>query len=263
MVLTSSKTTEQQKKVLAAILSITTFLVVWHLAVSFTRLGLLLPGPAAVLVKFFIHFKKPIGMYTLLRHMMFSLMRVMTGFFLAAILGIILGLAMGWNRTFEAIVRPLFEIIRPIPPIAWISIAVIWFGLGEASKFFIIFMSGFANITINVYTGARSVDPELIGAARMLGAKKSQLFAKIVIPSSVPYIFTGLQIAISSSWAAVVAAEMVRSTEGVGWIITSGMGVNDTKQIMVGIIAIGIIGFLLSTIMRKIEAVLCRWVRHE
>jgi NitT/TauT family transport system permease protein/sulfonate transport system permease protein len=263
MVLTSLKTGERQRRVVSATTSILAFLLLWLLAVKFTKLGLLLPGPIEVLIKFFKHFVTPIGLYSLPVHMLWSLSRVMTGFFLASFSGIVLGLAMGWNRKAEAIARPLFEIIRPIPPIAWISIAVIWFGLGETSKYFIIFMSGFANVTINVYTGARSVDPTLIGAARMLGAKKSQLFSKIVIPSSIPYIFTGLQIAISSSWAAVVAAEMVRSTEGVGWLITSGMGINDTPQIMVGILGIGIIGFLLATIMRKVESILCRWVHHS
>ncbi|MEG1756737.1 MAG: ABC transporter permease, partial [Clostridia bacterium] len=200
---------------------------------------------------------------TLFGHILTSLSRVMTGFLLAAFLGITLGLAMGWSKSTEAIVKPLFEIIRPIPPIAWISIAVIWFGLGEGAKYFIIFISGFANITINVYTGARSVDPELIGAARMLGCSDRKIFTTIVIPSSIPYIFTGLQIAISSSWAAVVAAEMVRSTDGIGWMITSGQGIGDMEQIMVGIIAIGVIGFLLATIMRGVEAKLCAWSRVQ
>jgi NitT/TauT family transport system permease protein/sulfonate transport system permease protein len=251
------------QKTTAAAVSIVSFMAAWHLVVQFTRLGLLLPGPVTVVVKFFKSFYIPIGKYTLPIHILFSLSRVMVGFALASCAGIFLGLSMGWNRSIKALIRPLFEIVRPIPPIAWISLAVLWFGLGETSKYFIIFISGFANITINVYTGAISVDPTLVGVAQMLGAKKSQLFTTVVIPSSIPYIFTGLQIAISSSWAAVVAAEMIRSNEGVGWLITSGMGINDTPQIMVGIMSIGIVGFLLATIMRKVEAVLCKWVRNE
>jgi NitT/TauT family transport system permease protein/sulfonate transport system permease protein len=252
-----------QQKAAAAAVSVISFLLMWHLVVQFTRLGLLLPAPGTVILKFFKNFYTPIGPYTLGGHILFSLSRVMVGFTLASCAGIFLGLVMGWNRNIEALVRPLFEIIRPIPPIAWISLAVLWFGLGESSKYFIIFISGFANITINVYTGARSVDPTLVGVAQMLGTKKNQLFTNVVIPSAIPYIFTGLQIAISSSWAAVVAAEMIRSSEGVGWLITSGMGINDTPQIMVGIMSIGIIGFLLATIMRKVEAILCRWARSE
>ena len=215
------------KKIIFGTLSILGFLVLWHFGTSGTRLGELIPGPLTVFVRLFKSTYTQIGSFTLFGHILQSLSRVMTGFLLAAALGITLGLAMGWSRTAEAIVKPLFETIRPIPPIAWISIAVIWFGLGEGAKYFIIFISGFANITINVYTGAKSVDPELIGAAKMLGCSDRKIFTTIVIPSSIPYIFTGLQIAISSSWAAVVAAEMVRSTDGIGWMITSGQGIGD------------------------------------
>ena len=107
------------------------------------------------------------------------------------------------------------------------------------------------------------MDPELIGAAKMLGCSDRRIFTSIVIPSSVPYIFTGLQIAISSSWAAVVAAEMVRSTNGIGWMITAGQGIGDMEQIMVGIIVIGVVGFLLSTFMRGVESKLCAWSRVQ
>lgn len=257
--MSKAKLQESRQKIIAAIISFTVFLCLWQFSTQGTELGRLMPGPIAVFIRLVQSFYIPIGTHTIMGHMLWSLSRVMTGFFIASALGIILGLGMGWNRTIEAIFKPIFEVIRPIPPIAWISISVLWFGLGESSKYFIIFLSGFSNITINVYMGAKSVDPELVGAARMLGAKRSQLFTSIVIPSSIPYIFTGLQIAISSSWAAVVAAEMIRSTEGVGWLITSGMGINDTEQIMVGIVAIGIVGYLLATIMREVEAKLCRW----
>ena len=251
------------KKVLFGAFAIVAFLFLWHFATNGTLLGRLMPGPVAVFNRLIKSISTPTGKFTLLGHILRSLSRVMTGFAIASVSGITLGLLIGWSKSVEAIVKPLFELIRPIPPIAWISIAVIWFGLGEGAKYFIIFISGFANITINVYTGAKSVDPELIGAAKMLGCSDRRIFTTIVIPSSVPYIFTGLQIAISSSWAAVVAAEMVRSTDGIGWMITSGQGIGDMEQIMVGIIAIGLIGFLLATIMRGVEAKLCAWSRVQ
>lgn len=251
------------QKILAAIFSISLFLLMWQAGVQFTDLKKLVPGPMPVFEEFVESFFKPIGPYTIVGHLFWSITRVMVGFILASASGILLGLAMGWNRTADAIFKPLFEVIRPIPPIAWISISLIWFGFEETSKWFIIFLSGFANVLINVYTGAKAVDPVLIGAAQMLGAKRSQLFTTIVIPSSMPYIFSGLQIAVSSSWAAVVAAEMVHSTEGVGWMIISGMSIGNTTQIMVGIIAIGIFGYLLATIMRKVEMTLCRWTHSR
>jgi NitT/TauT family transport system permease protein/sulfonate transport system permease protein len=171
---------------------------------------------------------------------------------------------MGRYKLVEAIFKPLYETVRPIPPIAWISLAILWFGIDERMKYFIIFVSAFNNITINVFQGAKSVDQELIGVAKMLGAKEKQIFKEVVIPATVPYIFAGAQIGISSSWAAVVAAEMVRSSKGLGWMIVSAMDINDIPQIFVGIIAIGVIGFLLATGMRKFEEKACNWrIRGE
>ena len=222
-----------------------------------------MPNPTQVVERLVETTHEKVGPMTIWGHMFNSLRRVLVGFFIASACGIALGLGMGWNRTVEALLRPVFELLRPIPPLAWISLAIVWFGLGEGGKYFIIFVSGFSNVTINVYTGAKSVDPELIGAARMLGCSERKIFTSIVIPSSVPYIFTGLQIAISSSWAAVVAAEMVRSTNGIGWMITAGQGIGDMQQIMVGILVIGVIGFLLSTLMRGVESRLCAWSRVQ
>ncbi|WP_343247624.1 ABC transporter permease [Diplocloster hominis] len=246
-------------KTLAAIVSITCFLLIWHAVTSLTALGNILPGPIATLEAFFRSFVQPIGRYTIWGHIFWSLSRVLVGFLAAAVCGIILGIAMSRYRLVEAIASPFYEMIRPIPPIAWISLAILWFGLGEPMKYFIIFIGAFNNITINVYMGGKSVDQELVGVARMLGANEKQVFTTVVIPATVPYIFAGLHIGLSISWATVVAAEMVRSSEGLGWIVVSGMDFNDIGQILVGIMAIGIMGFLLITAMRALEAKICEW----
>lgn len=246
------------------VLAVACFLCLWYWATrEGTTLGKLMPNPLEVFRRLIETTYSKVGPLTIWGHMFNSLRRVLIGFCIASAGGILLGLSMGWNRTIEAIFRPIFELLRPIPPLAWISLAIVWFGLGEGGKYFIIFVSGFSNVTINVYTGAKAVDPELIGAAKMLGCSDRRIFTSIVIPSSVPYIFTGLQIAISSSWAAVVAAEMVRSTNGIGWMITAGQSVGDMEQIMVGIIVIGVVGFLLSTFMRGVESKLCAWSRVQ
>ena len=245
-------------------LAIACFLSVWFFATrEGTTLGKLMPNPAEVASRLMEATYEKIGPMTIWGLLWNSMRRVLVGFCIASVSGILLGLAMGWNRTCEAIFRPIFELLRPIPPLAWISLAIVWFGLGEGGKYFIIFVSGFSNVTINVYTGAKAVDPELIGAAKMLGCSNRRIFTSIVLPSSVPYIFTGLQIAISSSWAAVVAAEMVRSTNGIGWLITAGQSIGDMGQVMVGIIVIGVVGFLLATIMRGVESKLCAWSRVQ
>lgn len=253
------KDAARHEKMICAGISIIVFLCLWQLVVSFTAVGALLSGPFVVLGKFCTSIIEPIGTYTIQLHIFWSLSRVMIGFLLGSAAGIIIGILMGWMKPVDAIVRPLFEIIRPIPPIAWIPLSILWFGLGEGSKYFLIFYAAFCGITMNAYSGVKSVDPVLIGAAKMLGANNRQVFTTIVIPSCIPHIFAGLQIAIGTSWATVVAAEMVRSTEGVGWMIIKGQDSNSTVQILVGIMAIGIVGYILAVTMRAIEAKLCVW----
>ena len=246
-------------KAICAAISILAFLCVWQLVVSFTKAGMILAGPFEVLGAFFRAIAVPIGTHTIEGHILWSLSRVLVGFVLGSVTGIILGVLMGWFKPVSAIFRPIFEVLRPIPPIAWIPLSIVWFGLGEASKYFLIFYSAFCAVTMNAYAGVRSVDPELMGAARMLGADNRQVFTSIVLPSCIPHIFAGLQIAVGTSWATVVAAEMVKSSEGVGWVIIKGQDSNSTVQILVGIVAIGIVGYILAVAMRAIEARLCRW----
>lgn len=243
--------------------SIGTFLLLWYFVTRGTRLGTLIPGPHIIIISLFKGIFGQVGRHSIVMHAVYSLIRVMAGFALGSALGIVVGLIMGWSRVAEAIIAPLYRIIRPIPPIAWIPISIIWFGLGESAKIFLIFLSSFANVTLNAWAGSRNVERELIGAAKMLGANQRQVFFTIVLPSSVPQIFAGLQVAMSSSWSTVLAAEMVRSSEGLGWMIVAGMENSDIVQILTGIVAIGVVGFLLANIMRKLEAVLCRWNKSD
>lgn len=246
-------------KVAYTIVSFIFIIVIWELIARFTSASIFLPSASVVLTAFFRSFVVPIGKYTMIFHILISLYRVMVAFSIATLVGIMLGVATGYSRLLEAIIKPLFEFIRPIPPIAWIPLSILWFGLGDQSKFFIIFLGCFSFITVNTYDGAKNVDPELIGAARMLGANERQVFFEVVLPSSIPYIFAGLQIAVTAGWSAVVGAEMVRSDEGVGWIIIRGMNIGNTVQIMIGMVAIGIVGFILANLTSYIERRLCAW----
>jgi NitT/TauT family transport system permease protein/sulfonate transport system permease protein len=253
---TGKKSRESIFWAFAAILSL---VALWQLISMATQGKNILPPPFKVFAAFLRAFAKPIGKHTLPSHLGYSLMRVVVGYAIATVTGIGLGLGMGWSRMTEAIVKPIFELFRPIPPLAWIPMGILWFGIGENTKYFIIFIATFMTITLNAYRGARNVDPVLIGAARMLGASERQIFFHIVMPSSVPQIFAGLQVALSSGWMAVLAAEMVRSSEGAGWIIIRGMETGNTVQILVGMISIGIVGFLIATAMREAERRLCAW----
>lgn len=255
----NTQLSEEAKGRISACISIGLFIIFWWIGTKTTQLGTLIPGPFDVFASVFRGLVGKVGRHNLIVHAGYSLMRVMIGFLLGSLVGISAGLLMGWYRIAEDIINPLFRIVRPIPPIAWIPISIIWFGLGENAKIFLIFLSSFSNTTLNSYAGAKSVDPEVVNAAKMLGASERQVFTTIVLPASVPAIFAGLQVAMSSSWATVLAAEMVRSSEGLGWMIVAGMNNNDMIQILTGIVMIGVVGFLLAILMRKAEDVLCRW----
>lgn len=246
-----------------ACLAFISFVVIWELVARFTNAKLFLPPASTIFAAFFKSFVVPIGTHTMLTHIGVSLYRVGVAFSIATVAGILLGVSMGYSKLAEAIAKPIFEFIRPIPPLAWIPMSILWFGLGNTSKFFIIFLGCFTFIVVNTYDGTKNVDPELLGAAKMLGANDRQVFFRIVLPSSVPYIFAGLQIAITAGWSAVVGAEMVRSDEGVGWLIVMGMTNGNTIQIMVGMLAIGIVGFILSNGMSSLERWLCSWNKEQ
>ncbi len=261
-----SKTSRFMRKNMAAFMTIVAFmslLLVWELVARFTNAGMFLPPASEIISKFVESFTVPIGKHRMLVHIGVSLYRVGVAFIFATIAGIFLGVSMGYSKTVEAIIKPIFEFIRPIPPLAWIPMSILWFGLGDQSKFFIIFLGCFCFITVNTYDGTKNVDHVLLGAARMLGASERQVFFRVVLPSSIPYIFAGLQIAITAGWSAVVGAEMVRSDEGVGWLIVMGMTNGNTVQIMVGMLAIGIVGYILATAMAKLEGRLCIWNQQQ
>ncbi len=254
---------KQLIKVLATVFSIGAFLLIWHFGVSGSRLDAVMPGSFEVMRGFILSFVEPIGRHTMLYHILWSLMRVVPAYIAGAVIGILLGITMGWYRMVDAVFMPIYEIIRPIPPIAWIPISIVWFGIGEGSKWFIIFLAAFIPITMNCYAGAKATNPTLVGCARMLGANDRQIFTSVVLPSAVPYIFAGLQVGLAGAWATVVAAEMIRSTEGVGWIIISSMETNDVLQSLIGIMGIGVVGFFLALIMRGVEDRLCAWNKRQ
>lgn len=250
---------EKTKRVAFGALGIFVFLCIWYVATKFTSLGRIMPDPIVVFSSFFKAFVVPIGTKSMALHILISLRRMLIPYAVGGVCGVVIGILMGWYKVADSIFMPYIQMLRPIPPIAWIPLSIIWFGFGEGSKYFLIFLACFFTIALTTYNGVHSVDDTLIRAARMLGAKDSQLFTTIVLPTTVPYIFSGLQVALGSAWATIVAAEMIRSSEGVGWLIVSGQDVGNMTQIMVGIVAIALTGLTITTIMRGVESKLCAW----
>ena len=247
------------EKTLYAVAAIASFFVLWWFLTTFTPVKETTPGPIEVLQLLLTSFYTPIGSEVIVGHLLVSLRRVLVGFSVATIIGIVLGIAMGTSRWAEAIFKPIFELLRPIPPIAWISLVILFFGIGETSKYILCGIGAFTNVTLNAYTGAQNVDPELIGCARMLGTSERDIFFRVILPSCTPQIFAGMQVALSTSWMAVLAAEMIGAREGCGWMIQRGSDTLNITLVMVGMIVIGLVGMFLAALMRTIERRLCSW----
>lgn len=250
---------EKLDAVLYGVLGLVVFLVAWQLLVMLTKVGLLFPSPIEVFQRLISSAQGLVGKHPLVVHLGFSLLRVGIGYLISAVLGILVGLVMARSPMGNAIIRPLFAIIRPIPGITWMPLFILWFGTGWITQLGIIFVAGFSHMVLNTYDGASRTNPKLIGAAQMLGANQTQIFRMVILPSAVPYIFSGLQVALSSCWMAVLAAEMMSATEGVGWMIVSGQNNGDIQQVLVGIIIISVIGLILANTMRGVERKLCAW----
>lgn len=196
-----------------------------------------------------------------------SMMRVMGGFLTAIVVGVPLGLMLATNRQFNGIAFPVFEVIRPIPPLAWVPAAIIFWPTQEMAIMFITFLGAFFTITINVHGGAQTIDLRYLDAARSLGASRLYVFRRIVLPATMPSIVVGSAVAIGITWEVVVAAEMISGSSklsasggGLGHFIWSSYLGGAYEQIIVGMISIGIAGYLSSDAVRKLGAMMTPWL---
>ena len=196
---------------------------------------------------------------TLLTNVAASFRVAFSGFFMAILVGAPLGLLMGWYKPVEKFFRPLFEIIRPIPPISWIPISILFFGIGVTSKAFIIFFSAFVPTLINSNTGILSTNQVHINVGKTCGASKARMFFTIGIPSAMPMVFAGFKLSLGNAWSTLVAAEMLASSEGLGYMIIMSRTFSRLDLLIGGMLVIGIIGILLSMVMDVIERSVIRW----
>lgn len=244
-----------------SIIGVLAFLLIWQFAV----MGGLLPNryvpmPSEVVKLFFVKWVDPNPDGAVLGvHILASLQVALTGFFLAIIIGVPLGLFMGWFRGFESFMRPIFEILRPIPPVSWIPITIIWLGLGLQAKAFIVFFSAFVPCTINAYTGIRRTSPALINVAKVCGASNFTIFRKIGIPSAMTMTFAGIRVALGNAWATLVAAEMLAANVGLGYMIQQGRSFARPDIIILGIVVIGILGVIFTWLLGLVEGKVLGW----
>jgi ABC-type nitrate/sulfonate/bicarbonate transport system permease component len=239
------------------VLSILTIILAFMFLAS--REGTLIPSPMQIWQRFIELMTTPISKAILPIHIWVSLRRVLAAFIVSIALGVSLGVFLGWNRMFNALLSPVFEILRPIPPIAWIPLVILWFGIGELSKIFIVFIGSFVPIVINTHAGMNAIDPLLINCGKSLGANRRELLVNVAFPATIPAILAGVKTALSSGWMCVLAAEMIAAKQGVGYLIVVGQETGDMSLIMVGMIAIGAVNAVMSIILTKLEGVLCPW----
>jgi NitT/TauT family transport system permease protein len=192
-------------------------------------------------------------------HILTSLLRVVAGFLLAGAIAVPLGILTGWSKVAESLTEPILEILRPIPPIAWIPIAMLWFGLGFKPAVFLIFVGAFFPILLNTVAGVKDTPRVLVEAVRTLGASDRDILVKVIAPSSIPSIIAGLRVGLGVGWMCLVAAEMTGSSSGLGYMIIYYSGILETSNVMVGMLAIGAVGYLMSYVIAKIERRLLRW----
>jgi len=231
------------------------FFVVWQLLIDTEIVPrILLASPMEVGTLFIDKLTNPDpDGAVLMAHTMISLLEALLGYVLALVIGIPLGLLMGWFTVAEGLARPLFEMIRPIPPVAWIPLAIFWFGIGLTGKVFIIWACGVVPCVINAYTGVRMTNPTLIQMARTYGASDWQIFIKICVPSALPMVFGGLQIALALAWSTLVAAELIAANEGLGYLITMGRRLLRPDMIVLGMVMVGLTGWVIGNIIDRIE----------
>ena len=218
-----------------------------------------MPSPEAVVKRFIEIMSDGYQNFSLLQHLGWSLLRVVAGFFFGALLGIPLGYAMGLSGWFRGWFDPIVEFMRPVPPLALIPLVIIWFGIWETGKIVLLFLAALWIMTIAARAGVSGINISKVHAAYCLGASKWQLLRYVIVPNSLPEIFTGARVAMGVCWGTVVAAELVAAQKGAGMMIIAASKFQLTDIVLMGIVLIGIIGYSIDILMRRTEKWLVPW----
>jgi ABC-type nitrate/sulfonate/bicarbonate transport system permease component len=231
----------------------------WFLTASGIVPRQFLPTPMDVATRFMQLLTSPFAGATLPQHLASSFQRYAYGVILAAVIGVPLGLLMGWFRLLDDIITPIFDGLRFIAPIAWVPFAALWFGVGIGGPVMIIFAGAFPPCLINAYRGARFVEPRLIEAGKMLGTPSHRMILEVLLPAAVPSIISGLRVSAGLGWQSLVGAELIVAAAGVGFMMVQAQGSVQTATVMTGMIAIGIVGMLIDVLLRQGEG----WLRRR
>jgi ABC-type nitrate/sulfonate/bicarbonate transport system permease component len=249
---------------LLPILSLALFFSVWQFVVVTGIVpSTMLASPTQVVKLFIVKLSDPNPDGAVLAvHAWVSMKEAVTAYVLALIMGIPLGLLMGWFTVVRGLARPIFEIIRPIPPIAWIPLCIFWFGIGIWGKVFIIWIAGIVPFVINSWAGVNMTNPVYIQMARTYGATDWQIFKQICVPSALPMVFGALQIALAYCWTNLVGAELLAADQGLGYLISMGRRLALPDMVVLGMVSVGIGGAIIGVGVDLLERRLLSWIRR-
>src|SRR5262249_29191992 len=192
-------------------------------------------------------------------HFLHSMKLVAMGFAAAVSVGVPLGILMGWGRRAEALVNPVFLLLRPIPPLAWIPLAIVWLGLGDAAKVLVIWFAAFVPAVINSYAGVRSIEPHLVEAARSLGLNRAMMVREVLFPGALPLIFTGLRLSLQACWTTLVAGELIGAIVGLGHVLYQAGLALFPAMIVVGMVSVAAAGASMTALLGWLEARAMPW----
>jgi NitT/TauT family transport system permease protein len=259
------KTTAHLKQLLLGLVVPTAVVVLWQVVGTMPGMAGILPTPLKVVEGWhsWIFGQAGLGLNpylgTWLSNVEYSSMRVAQGFLLAALIGVPLGLLIGWSKFISQMLDPLIQGLRPIPITAWLPFSIAVFGIRDVGSIFLIFLGGFYAIVVNATQGARDVDRNLVRAALMMGASRAQLLYRVVLPAAMPSIFTGLRIGLGISWTAVIVSEMVAVKSGLGYVLWDAYYVGRMDIVLADMASIGAMGYISDRIIVFIERKVLVW----
>ncbi len=255
-----NKKKSKQYEIFLMLLSVSSIaILIFGYAAIAEKNPVLLPSLTEIWERCVKLFVNPIKGVNLFGHVGASLQRVLFALAFSWTAGVLFGILTGWNKTLNAIFGSIFELFRPIPPIAWIPIIIMWFGIGEFPKVLIVIIGSIVPVVVNTRAGVALVEQQYIDVGTVFGANHRQMLSSIMMPVALPSIFAGLRTSVSSGWTVVLAAEMLGADKGVGALVTRGWNGSDMALVLVSIIVIAIIGALLSLVLSFIEKVVCPW----
>lgn len=241
------------------VVSVFLLILIWIFASEYGAAAF--PSPGETWDRFLRLLEKPIKNISLLGHVLVSLRRVLIALLLSWAAGITLGIALGWNQKFNAVVGPVFTAFRAVPPLAWIPLITIWFGTGEGSKILVVFIGAVMPVVVNTQAGLSNVSRLYLDVGTIFNASPRQKLFQIAIPSALDAIFAGVRTSASAGWMVVLAAEMLGAKAGIGFLITRGMDSGDEALVLLSMICIGLAGALLAAFTQIAEGVLCPWTK--